>query len=364
MKQKDITVLVTGSNAPGFSSIVRSLKLSKKYNVNLIASDWVDSIQGRYYATKSFKLPDNRSSDFADSLLNVCEKEKVDVLLPIRTDDQISICQNLKAFESIGTVPVINSPNVEIMNAAINKLSMLEYLQQITGIQVMDYRVASSKDEFENGLDELGYPDRPVAIKPVHASGSRGFRILDPTKDLKKLFFEEKPTNVFSIKEYVMDVLGDHFPKMLLMEYLVEPEYSIDALCYKGQLFAAVARKREKMKGGITVEGVVEALNTKTSTIIRQIIESYGFTYSVGLQFRRSLEDPETFHILEINPRLQGTTVLSIAAGVNVTELVIDMAFQEFDFDFVPKIHEGTRMERIYKELFEKDDVIFTLEDI
>ena len=259
MKQKDVTVLVTGSSAPGFSSIVRSLKISTKYNIKIIASDWIDNIQGRYYATKSFKLPDNRSSDFADSLLNICEKEKVDVLLPIRTDDQIPICQNLKAFESIGTVPVINTPNVETMKAAINKLSMLEYLQQITGIQVMDYRVASSKDEFEKGLIELGYPDQPIAIKPVHASGSRGFRILDPTKDLKKLFFEEKPTNVFSTKEYVMDVLGDHFPKMLLMECLVDPEFSVDVLCYKGQLFASIARKREKMKGGITVEGVVEA---------------------------------------------------------------------------------------------------------
>ena len=35
----------------------------------------------------------------------------------------------------------------------------------------------------EAAARELGYPERPVCFKPVFSSGSRGFRILDPTVD-------------------------------------------------------------------------------------------------------------------------------------------------------------------------------------
>ena len=41
--------------------------------------------------------------------------------------------------------------------------------------------------------EELGYPDRPVCFKPVFSSGSRGFRILDPTVDRAHQLLNERP---------------------------------------------------------------------------------------------------------------------------------------------------------------------------
>lgn len=151
---------------------------------------------------------------------------------------------------------------------------------------------------------------------------------------------------------------------MLIMEYLDEPEYTIDVLCYKGKTFAIVPRKRLKMIGGITQNGVIEALNEKTHTYIEQLIESFGFSYSVGLQIRKSTFNEDLFHIIEINPRLQGTTVMSVAAGINIPEKVVDMALKQFDFNFKPKIRYGLKLERTFYEIFEYNNKVYNLEDI
>ena len=59
-----------------------------------------------------------------------------------------------------------------------------------TGVEALTFEAAQQlvlhgrgAGEVELAARELGYPDRPVCFKPVFSSGSRGFRILDPTVD-------------------------------------------------------------------------------------------------------------------------------------------------------------------------------------
>ncbi len=360
---RELTVLVTGSDAPGFSSIVRSLRLSDKYRLKIVGTDWKENLKGPYYADESYTLPDNRSPEFASELVKVCQKEKVDVILPIRTDDQVPICRHLREFEEAGTVAAVVTPDADLMETAINKLRMLEYLREVAGLPVPEYRVATTRSQVEEAVEELGYPEVPVVVKPAHASGSRGFRVLDSKVDRRRLFFEEKPTSTYMTADDLLAVLGEEFPEMLVMEFLGEPEYTLDVLSYKGRTFAIVARRRERMVGGITVTGVVEQLSDSTADYVRKVIEAFGFSYSVGLQFRQSSTNPGTYYPIEINPRLQGTTVISVGAGVNIPELILDMALRKFDFNFRPRILYDLRLERVYFELFEHEGRIFPLED-
>lgn len=364
-KKQRVTVLVTGSNAPGFPSIVRSLKLSKKYQIRIVATDWKDNLKGRYYGDAAYVLPDNKSPEFIEKLALTCKKERVDVLLPIRTDDQLPICRHLEEFHDVGTIPAVVTVNPELMEAAMNKLKLLDYLKNVANLPVLQYDTASTKEALLHAITRLGYPEVPVAVKPAHASGSRGFRVLDPHVDRKKLFFDEKPSGIYTTMEELLDVLGETFPTLLVMEYLREPEYTVDVLCYKGRTFAIIPRRRLRMIGGITVDGRVEKLPEAVDRYIKKIVESFGFSYSVGMQFRKSGRDSALeYHLLEINPRLQGTTVISVAAGVNIPELVIDMAFKRFDFNFHPNIKYGLTLERTYHELFSWNDQISTLEEL
>lgn len=364
MTKKNLTVLVTGSDAPGFSSIVRSLKLSKKYNFKIIGTDWKWNLKALYFADSSYVLPDNKTPEFIEELLEVCKKEEVDFVMPIRTDDQLHICKQMKEFDSIGTIPLVITPNFEMMETAINKYKMLEYVKHVASLETMNYRLVKTKKQLEIALKELNYPKNPVAIKPAHATGSRGFRIIDQSINRRKIFFDEKPTSTYISKDDLTQILGDEFPEMLVMEYLPDPEYTLDVLCYKGKTFAIIPRKRLKMSGGITIKGVIDKLPKETEDYVKKVIEAFGFSYSVGLQVRKSSIDDKTYHLIEINPRLQGTTVFSVAAGVNLPEEMISMGLKEFDFSFKPTIKYDLQMERTYLELFYHNDDIKELEDL
>lgn len=160
----ELTVLVTGSDAPGFASIVRSLRLSKRYRLRIVATDWRDNLKGLYYADCAYTLPDNRAPEFAPELLRVCERERVDVLLPIRTDDQIPICRHFREFEELGTVPLVVTPNPDLMETALNKLRMLEYLRDVAGLPTLEYRVATKRAELEIALEKLSHPGPPIPL--------------------------------------------------------------------------------------------------------------------------------------------------------------------------------------------------------
>jgi len=64
--------------------------------------------------------------------------------------------------------------------------------------------------------------------------------------------------------------------------------------------------------------------------------------------------------ILEINPRLQGTTIISVEGGVNIPELMVQMALGDFNPDYRPEIKWGLKLHRVYREIFELEGKVWT----
>lgn len=349
---KKCTVLVTGSAAPGFVSIVKALRANTTYELNIIGSDYIETLGSKVFVNNHFVLPDNRSPEYADSLLEVCMQEHVDVVFPIRTDDQLPICKKFGDFRDAGIEPAIVTTNPDLLDTLLNKRKLLEYCQKVIQIDTPNFHSTETADGLRDAVMKLGYPDIPVTIKPCYSNGSRGFRILDEHRDKRKQFFEEKPTGIYTTLDDVLNVIGDTFPEMLVMEYLPGNEYTVDVLCRKGITFATIPRLRTKMTGGITTKGIIvnDENFERISDSCNSIVEGFGLSYNVGLQFKVSQKNIPL--LLESNPRLQGTTTMSVAAGVNIPEIIIQMALQEFDYEYVPSIKWGLEMHRIWQELF------------
>ena len=163
---KNIKVLVTGSTAPGFVSLVKALRLSKKYNFTVVGSDYREELSSRLFSDKSFVLPDNRSSGFSQKMLDLCVKEEVEVVLPIRTDDLMPICKDLEAFRKAGVEPALAVTDPALMDIVLNKRKLMEYSQRVIGIEVPDFSVARNAEELKDAVEQLGYPSIPVVIKP------------------------------------------------------------------------------------------------------------------------------------------------------------------------------------------------------
>jgi carbamoyl-phosphate synthase large subunit len=355
---RKVRLLLTGFCAPGFTSIVYALRKSSKFEFYIYSTDWKENLAS-HFADKSEVIGDNLLPEWPDKIIAAAKREKVEVLIPIRTDDLAPLARNIDRLREIGVEPTLPSENPKTVETLRNKIELYKALSK-QNLEVPKHYTVASIDELEKAANMLGYPDIPICIKPDVADGSRGFRILDETKDRKQMFFSEKPSSTYSDLDKIKATLGENFRRMLLMEFLPGHEYTVDILCQKGVTYAVLPRLRTGMTGGITTEAVLA--KDHHFDFIKQfsenIVEEFNLSYNIGIQLREDRNG--NLKLLEMNPRLQGTTIISVEGGVNIPEIMVEMALGTFDTHFAPDIKWGLKLQRIWREVLEYEDKLWT----
>lgn len=343
----DITVLITGVGAPGTKGTLYSLRNNfDNRNIIIIGTDINQDVIGRYLCDKFYNIPEPSSSEYVPKLVSICKKESVDVLLPQTTAELPILAQSIGQFEVIGTkVAISDWKSIELAN---NKLELMKMAAKIN-VPVPGFGIV---DNFDNLLEQArgwGWPESPVVVKPPISNGMRGFRIIDESIDLKNMFYSEKPLGIYLRMNSLYDILGSTFPQLLVMEYLPGSEYTVDVLNTNN--FTAIPRRRDLMKNGITFNGAVER-NNEIIKYSERLSREIGLKYAFGFQFK--LDKDNVPKLLESNPRIQGTMLLSTLAGANIIYGAIRYALGEMTPDF--HIAWDTRLMRYWGGIGIRDD--------
>lgn len=353
---KDVTVLITGAGAPGAPGIIKSLRLVNERALRVVGVDMNESSVGFSMVDNWHLVPSATEDDFIPEILNICQKETVDVVIPLVTKELMPFAQNRGLFEEQGIKVSISEPPA--LRVANNKHLLMECCQS-GGVPTPQFIKVEDYEAFEQAVLALGYPDENVCFKPPVSNGLRGFRILTREIDRLELLINEKPMNVVATLEDVAPILreAERFPELLVMEYLPGKEYSVDVLADRGKPIVVIPRLREKIKMGISFVGITTR-NEKVIESSKRIVETLKLNGNIGLQFR---EDNEGIpKIIESNPRVQGTIVLCTAAGANLVYLAVKLALGEA-FS-APKPKWGTRMIRYWDEVYcDENGRTFTL---
>jgi len=355
-----LTALVTGSSGPAYGDIIRALKSSTKYRIDVVGSDCREFLSSKYYTKRNFLLPDNGNPGYASALLDLCIKQKVDVVLPTQTGDQLPICERLGEFRDADVEPTLMVTDPFLFDILLNRRKLLEYCKEIVHIETPDHFYANTRECLGMAVQKLGYPEKPVVIKPSSAIDNRGTRILNEHVDVKRQFLSEKPDSTYSTLDRVLSTIGDSFPEMLAIEYLPGREYLLDVLCRKGKTFAVIPELLTRNTEGVATGGLVskDANFDSLAKLAESVIEGFGLSYGVTVHVKENASGIPS--ILGIDPGLQDNTALSVAAGVNVPELMVMMAVREFDYAYSPKIAWGLKMQRVWREVFEYGGRIWT----
>ena len=346
---KPIKVLMTAVGAPGAPGIIKSLRKNGEREIEIIGTDMNPNAVGFAMVDKYYIVPSGRADNFVGSVKEITKAEKIDVVLPLSTYELWAFSNSKNGFE----IPImVSSPfSIEIAN---DKGKVYDYLSNV-GLEnaVPQYLLADSLETFTSGVRKLGFPDEPVCFKPPISKGSRGFRILDNTKDKLDLLLNYKPDATYASFEEMISVLekASPFPTLLLCEYLPGKEYSVDLLCREGKSLIVVPRLRAETKGGISFRGTIE-FNEELIYIAKQIAKALNLDYNINIQFRYSTENQPK--LLEINPRVSGTIVMNTGAGINLPYLGVKLALGE-TFE-IPQVRWGTSMTRYWEEIFYESD--------
>ena len=308
-----INILITGGGSPGIMGTIYSLRNNyDQRDIKIICTDIKSDCIGRYVADKFYQIEraSNTKQDLND-IISISKAEKVDIILPQNTAELAALSKNQSRLLDAGTKVIISS--YDNLIRANSKHKLLEVCKKIE-IPHPDYYLIKDKNDLIAKAEKLGWPDNPVLIKHPNLNGSRGIRILDENMDYKDLFYNQKPTSMYTKLDDFLKITGDNFTPLLVMEYLPGEEVSIDVF-RDSKNFISIPRVRDEIRSGISFKNSA----VKRSDLIRyskELSESLDLKFCFGFQFK--YDSNGIPKILECNPRVQGTMVFSTIMGANM----------------------------------------------
>jgi carbamoyl-phosphate synthase large subunit len=342
---KKLKVLMTGAGSPGGPGIIKCLRMASD-RWDLVVADANPRATGRYLAAEFVQLPVASDDSFIDTLMKVCLEKGIDLVLPLVTAELFKLAARKDEFAAAGIKVIVSDE--QGLKVANDKIALYEMLKSAS-ISVPNFRLAFDVDHLVKAAHALGYPEVSVVMKPGVSNGSRGVRVLDTRKDAFELLFREKPSHIYSTLDEILNIVGQNtLPPLLVSEYLPGEEITVDSIVTRGEIKFIVARVRERMNAGISVAGRFEIHDDifETCTQIARLLCLDG---PIGFQFKRS--STGKYQIIEMNPRLQGTSVAALGLGVNLPQLAIEYCLNPDSPPYLSR-RDGIGFARFYDEIF------------
>ncbi len=339
----EINILIPSA---GFASrdLLEHIAYHEKGKYRLVLSDMNPEINTKTVASKFYKSPATVDEDYLPFIIDVCQKENIHIIIPGKSSDAKFFAKYDALFREKG-IAIILSPPKTIMDVT-DKYKVVSILQEY-GLKLSNSLEVKTIKEFEEAVECFGYPGKPICIKPSkYPEGSgRGFRIIDSSKNIHKRLFWEPTSELYyvSIDQVITAMKHEiDFPPLLVMEYYPGEEYSVYCFCDSGKPIYIVPNRRIRLYQMSTLEAVVD-LNQEIISLTKEICNVFNFEYIINIQLKYDLNNKP--QLIEINPRLAGTVMLPVRAGVDMIHYSIQKALGE-NFEKHAKIVEGYRIIR------------------
>ncbi|HZP73091.1 MAG TPA: ATP-grasp domain-containing protein [Gaiellaceae bacterium] len=336
---KPITVMVTASGAPGTAALLRALKRNGEREVRLVGTDMSERSVGRHLCDAFHLVPGGADPAFPDAMLEVATREHVDAILPQSSFDLEGLAAHVDRFP----MPVlVSSP--EAIRRSNDKAESYELLHRI-GVPAPAFRRVNGASEVAAAAAELGYPDRPVCFKPVFSSGSRGFRILDPTVDRAHQLLHERPGSVAMRLEEAVELLpAEGGPDLLVMELATGGERTIDGIANGREIVLGHPKTREAMRAGLAM--YFETLDDpELMRLANLIVAELGIEHFFNIQLVGD-------YVIEINPRI---STIVYQEDLNLPYVGVKRALGEISDDelasFAARVRPGRTALRYFDQL-------------
>ena len=311
------TILLSAAGAPGAARLIRALQENGERKARVVGTDMNPHSIGAHLCDAFHVVPAGDDPAYPDAILELVEREGVDVVLPQSSFDLDALSVRRDEFP----VPVlVSSPDT--VHRSNDKAETYAFLQRI-GVPTVEYRRVAGARQVEAAARELGYPDRPVCFKPVFSSGSRGFRILDPTVDRAHQLLHERPGSVAMRLEEALELLPDEGgTELLVMELATGGERTIDGIADGSRVVLGHPKTREAMRAGLAMFFVTLADDALMETA-NKICAELKIEWFFNIQLVGD-------HVIEINPRI---STIVYQEDLNLPWLGIKRALGEISDD-------------------------------
>ncbi len=322
-----IGVLVTGVGGTVGQSVIKALGLERK-SFKVIAVDMNPHSAGLYFSDElidgSYTVPSCKAPEYRDEMVEIIEKEGLDVVVPTPEPEVRFFSENFNYFKKKGVNIAI--PNRETVEVFLDKWKTYTTLKK-AGVPVPETRIYNSDD-----LDI----DFPMVVKGRFSAASKDIHFINDSKELDSL----KPNGA----------------ERIVQEYVPGDEYTVGCLTdSEGDLIGILPMKRE-LYAGVSYKAVT-IKNNYLEDLIGMAIKKLKITGPVNFQLKIPSNQDFEPKIFEVNPRFSSTVYYQAKAGFNAPNLSLkDLCGREFDRNL--KISYGLVMLRYWEEVFVKENLV------
>ncbi|MCA0970730.1 ATP-grasp domain-containing protein [Halobacillus litoralis] len=328
-----LNVLVTGIGGPIAQGILQGLK--KRHDVRLIGADRRELTTGNQFCDEVRLIPPlSERENYQSAILDIIERDEIDAIFPC-LHEEAEIYQQFRHQLTIPVALPTGHHGAELLNKeSVYQLMETHHLHDY----IPHYYGFNTKEELLH-IKEHHFPNHPYMVaKKVNGHGSLGYSVLMDRGDYLKAY-QRGMQKAINLEDYI-DI--DESSRRIAMEYIDEPEYSVDVYIHEGQVITAVPRRRTGVSNGIVLDGIVEK-HEELIEAATEISESLVVSGFLNLQFMGK-------KLTDLNPRFCGSQVMSLGANVNFPELFLQYEVLGEPVEVSPKWN--TRMLRYRQSMF------------
>lgn len=343
-----ITVLFTAACGWPTHSTCEALKRGSHAEYTIVGVDCSPRDTARNYVDYLYGVPRCGEDGYCESVLRVCERHGVDLVVPLISEEITILHKNSGMFEERGIrLPWTGSDGLfEIAN---DKLLAMRYLEE-RGMRAFPKTLELRPDTLDGDLELLGHPGRPVAVKLRDGCGAVGFKILDDESARKSACSASRDSrdNPYISTAQLRELAGAGGGRYLLQEYL--PGREVGTMCLVDHGRTVYSPSHENFEMQYATATYCELVDCgEASEIASEANRILGLNGNIGYDFKR--DGDGRLRLLEINPRISATVALAAKAGLNLVEYGI---LQGMGIPYPEDVEPlyGLRMQRVYGTLY------------
>jgi predicted ATP-grasp superfamily ATP-dependent carboligase len=296
-------ILVTDGLNKNTLAILRSIGKSNCINITSPLSKVLTLGFYSKYCNKVhvIKYNSNDIDSYANKLLDILIKDKYDLLIPVGLTSCLAVTKHKDKFEKLTNIIV---PEWNSMQIASNKDRTMSFAKDL-GIPIPQTTVLYS----ESDLDKI--KKYPIVIKSSDESG--GF--VEYCNNEKELY--EKYVQLKSISS----------TNIIAQEYIIGFGCGFYGVYHNGKMISHFLHKRVKefpITGGASA--VAESYyDERLYNYGKKLCDTLNWNGPIMVEFKYDSQNDD-YKLIEINPKLWGSLDLTIEAGINVPDILVNLA--------------------------------------
>jgi predicted ATP-grasp superfamily ATP-dependent carboligase len=299
-----IKILVTDGPNKTSLAVLRALKNSN-YFIGIV-SQYPKIITLASYSkycdiTHIIKTSMDDIDSYAANLLNILKSNSYDVLIPVGLKSYLAVSKYKSQFELLTKVVVADWSSMEV---AFNKDKTMDFAFKLD-VPIPKTTILCSEDDLKN------IKNYPVVIKSSDNSGN----------------FVKYCNNELELAQKYNSLSLSSKTNIIAQEYVLGFGCGFYGVYNNGKLIAHFLHKRIKefpITGGASA--VAESyFDERLYNYGKNICDALKWHGPIMVEFKYDIENND-YKLIEINPKLWGSLDLTIEAGVNVPEILINIA--------------------------------------